>query len=242
MSSVVFYSGGICSHLAAKRWVQAGNSPTLLFSDTGVEDDDLYRFVSDGAQWLGCELVIVKAEFSFEEMCIKQNALPNDRMPFCSRELKVEPAKKWLSDHANIQTIVVGLDWTETHRLPKVAARWGGYSVVAPMMDPPYKMKAQMIDEVESDGLPIPRLYTLGFPHNNCGGGCVRNGHKSWKMLHETLPERFGEWVKREQLLGGVHTFSRSRKGGTSRPIALEEIVRGEVDEHDFGGCGCFVE
>ena len=242
MSSAVMYSGGACSHLAAKRWVELGHKPILLFSDTGIEDEDLYRFIEDGAQWLGCELVKVSAGFTFDEMCEKHHAIPNDRMPFCSRELKVLPAKKWIAEHPEIDTLVFGLDWTETHRLPKVEKLWPDHKVVAPMMDAPYLMKASMVQEIGNDGLKPPALYGLGLSHNNCGGGCVRNGHASWKLLRMMYPARFEEWADREERLGRGFTFSRDRRGGESKPISLRDLVITETPPFDFGGCGCFVD
>lgn len=243
MASAVMYSGGACSYMAAKRWVEAGNTPVFLFSDTGEEDPDLYKFLVAGCAHLGIPLMPVRAGVSFDEMIVMEKALPSDRMPFCSRILKVEPAKKWLEAHPEITTLVFGMDWTETHRLPSTKARWPNHTVVAPMMEPPYLFKSQMLSQLEEDRLPVPRLYKLGFQHNNCGGGCVRNGLKGWNHLHAVLPDVFERWATREELVPG-HSFSRDRRFDPARPITLRQIAR-EADLQsslDWGGCGCFID
>lgn len=52
MKHVVMYSGGIGSYFAAKRVVQKENpnEVILLFTDTLMEDEDLYRFISESIQ------------------------------------------------------------------------------------------------------------------------------------------------------------------------------------------------
>ena len=241
------FSGGACSFLATHRYIKATDiRPVLLFSDTGVEDEDLYRFVEDAVVFLDCPLVTVTSGETFDEMIARHNALPSDRMPFCSQELKVAPAEKWLKDHPEIDTLIVGLDWTETHRLPKVERRYPNHKVLAPMMDKPYCMKSEMLADITALGIKPPRLYDLGFSHNNCGGGCVRNGHRDWKRLHDVMPERFKQWAERESLIDGF-SFSRDRRGGESKPYTLLRMAADwcngeEPSLFDHGGCGCFVD
>ena len=235
------FSGGICSYIAAKRWKQTDPDATLLFSDTGIEDEDLYRFLHEATDFLQMRLVKVSRGESFDDMCKRHNAIPNNRMPFCSQQLKVEPAVNWLRENPSTD-IVIGLDWTETHRVERVEKQWNGYKVHFPAMERPLLMKPEMMAEVEADGIEVPRLYKLGLAHNNCGGGCVRGGHGAWKKLFEVFPERFEEWAQREETYGRGYTFCKDRRGGKSKPITLRQLVKQECDPHDIGGCGCFLD
>jgi 3'-phosphoadenosine 5'-phosphosulfate sulfotransferase (PAPS reductase)/FAD synthetase len=229
--------------MATRRICESGVRPVLLFSDTGEEHSSTYKFVEDAARFLDCELVVVRADFTFDEMIIRNNALPSDRMPFCSRELKVAPAKKWLAAHTEIDTLVVGLDWTEPHRVPKVQRRWPNYTILTPMIEPPYMTKTQMLAQIEADGLRVPDLYGMGFQHNNCGGGCVRGGLKAWRHLHNMIPEAYEKWAKREELIPG-YSFARDRRGGKTKPYTLRQIAadKSADTELDWGGCGCFID
>lgn len=62
MKVCVNYSGGLMSWGAAKLAVdQYGpDEVDLVFADTGIEDEDNYRFIVQGAGALGCQLHIVR--------------------------------------------------------------------------------------------------------------------------------------------------------------------------------------
>lgn len=59
MKHVVMYSGGIGSWAAAKRVIEKRGTDNviLLFTDTMIEDEDLYRFLHETSNQFGCELV-----------------------------------------------------------------------------------------------------------------------------------------------------------------------------------------
>ena len=61
MKHIVQYSGGICSFFAAKRVVEkyGKENVILLFCDTLIEDEDLYRFIQETTDYLKCEFVRV---------------------------------------------------------------------------------------------------------------------------------------------------------------------------------------
>jgi hypothetical protein len=105
-----------------------------------------------------------------------------------------------------------------------------------------------MLEVARADGLDIPSLYLDGFPHNNCGGGCVKAGQGHFRLLLAKRPEVFAEWERNEQEirehLGKDVAILRDRRGGKTAPLTLRELREraergGEIDETDFGGCGC---
>lgn len=51
MKHVVFFSGGACSYCTAKRVIEnvGKENVVLLFTDTKIEDEDLYRFIDEAA-------------------------------------------------------------------------------------------------------------------------------------------------------------------------------------------------
>ena len=147
----------------------------------------------------------------------------------------------------------MGMDWTEGHRLERTQKHWEPYIVKAPMMEKPYMMKEQMIRNVISAGMKPPRLYEMGFPHNNCGGFCIKAGHATFNLLLKSIPERYKYHEEQEQSLqkslGKNHTILKDRTNKTSDPLSLKEFRErietkesGMFDLDDWGGCGCFVE
>lgn len=260
---VVMFSGGIGSWATAKRVAEQHGTDNLvlLFSDVKGdtdnahigEDPDTYRFIQEAAQNVGAQLVIVKDGRDIWQVFEDKRFLGNSRLASCSHELKQKPARKWLDENCDPETTVVyiGIDWTETHRIPAIVRNYQPYTALAPLTEPPYMNKQEMIAWAESEGLKAPHLYSLGFSHNNCGGGCVRAGQAQFKKLFEVMPERFAVWEAKEQkmrdLLGDVSILSEVVKGEKRRLTLVELRNRVEqqqplFDEFDFGGCGCFVE
>jgi hypothetical protein len=263
LKHVVMFSGGIGSWAAAKRVAaQHGTDDLyLVFSDVKGnnlnphvgEDEDTYRFIQDAAANVGGELVHLSDGRDIWEVFKEKRFLGNSRLANCSHELKQKPAREWLEANCSPEETVVyvGIDWTEMHRLPAVERNYLPYVAKAPLCEPPFLDKQGMIDWARSEGLQTPRLYDLGFAHNNCGGGCVRAGQAQFKKLLELMPERYGEWEKQErqmqEFLGRPVTILSETVNGEKRPLSLAALrERAEsqpalIDLLDIGGCGCFV-
>lgn len=126
------------------------------------------------------------------------------------------------------------------------------WRVEFPLTVPPLKDKEQLLREAEAVGLKRPRLYDLGFAHNNCGGACVKGGQAQWARLLEVFPERFAKVEAFEQRmrnkLGKDVSILRDRRGGTTKPLTLTALRQRieerpeQLDLFDEGGCGCFTE
>lgn len=257
---VVMFSGGIGSWAAAKRLVEEHGSSnvTLLFSDVKGdsidphvgEDEDTYRFIDDAVKNLGCEFVRVADGRDIWQVFKDKRYLGNSRQANCSHVLKQQPARKWLKENTTPEThvIAIGIDWTETNRRPAIVKAYHPYEVVFPMCEKPYLSKDAMISMLENDGIKPPRLYSLGFSHNNCGGGCVRAGQGQFKHLLDVMPERFARWEQGEKEvqnhIGKNVTILKKQSSGVVRPLSLTDLRNNykSIDELDLGGCGCFVD
>lgn len=255
MNHVVMFSGGLGSWLAAKRVRDTFGALvdlTLLFADTLIEDADTYRFIEEAAANVGGELVTVKDGRDIWQVFKDDRFLGNSRLANCSKYLKQKPCREWLDANMPDATVYVGIDWSEIHRLPAIEKGWAPYLVVAPMTEPPLMDKAAMIAACQAEGMEIPRLYRAGFPHNNCGGGCVRAGQAQFELLLRENPALFAEWEANEadlrEYLDADVSILRDRTGGKSTPLTLQRFREGIeaqtllFDPNDFGGCGCFTE
>lgn len=228
---VVQYSGGIGSWAAAQRVAAAYGTDdlVLLFADTRVEDGDLYRFLTDSAAQLGVPVTRVCDGRTPFEVFADQRFLGNSRLAPCSAHLKQKPCRKWLEQHANpADTILyVGIDWSEAHRTPAIERGWAPWQVRFPMCEPPHITKTAMLDHARALGVRPPRLYDLGFTHNNCGGACVRAGKKQWTHLLRTFPNRYQQAEQGEQRLRadlGDVTILRERRSGQTHRLTLTEL------------------
>lgn len=248
--NVVLFSGGIASWLTARRVVERGEPTTLLFTDTLTEDEDLYEFLRVAAADVGAPLVRLAEGRDIWQVFRDERFLGNSRADPCSRVLKREMSRRWIEANCvqTETTIHIGYDWTEIHRLDRARRAWAPWRIEAPLTDPPYILRSEMIAEAEARGLPVPRLYRLGLSHNNCGGGCVKAGSGHFAHLLRVFPARYAEWEANEQAirdeLGDV-SILRDRADGETKRLTLRDLrLRIEaglsVDLWDVGGCACF--
>ena len=255
IAHVVHLSGGLGSWAAARRLLdrQPLGAVEILFADTKIEDEDLYRFLDDCERDLGIPITRIADGRTPWEVFRDERFLGNSRVDPCSKLLKRELLHRWSLEHAPGATHYVGLDWTEQHRVDrfKAAMEARGVQVEAPLAEAPYLSKADIAAWATDRGIRPPRLYAMGFPHNNCGGFCVKAGHTQFKLLLEKLPERYAHHEAQEEslraFLGKDVSIMTDRRGGKKLPMTMKtfrERVQGggAVDAFDYGGCGCAVD
>jgi len=258
------YSGGVGSWYTARRIAEKFGTDDLilLFSDTKMEDEDLYRFLIEGAGNIGGKLEVIAEGRDPWQVFFDVKFLGNSRIDPCSRILKRQILRKWLKDNCDPENTVVyiGIDWSEIHRFEKAQKYWAPWTCEAPLCDPPYVSKSQMLYELEQEGIERPRLYRLGFVHNNCGGMCVKAGQAQFRLLLKTMPKRYAYHEKKEQELQEHLKKSREAQGkelaepptilqktkdGEQRNYSLKELREdiesgAQIDMFDWGGCACF--
>jgi hypothetical protein len=251
---IVSYSGGVCSFWAAHRVIDKFGSGNvkLLFADVLMEDEDLYRFNQDVAEYFGIPITRISREKTPWQLFNDRQMIGNSRFPLCSVKLKRELLDDWIDRHCLVRETVryVGLDWTEEHRLIALQEALYPWQFIAPMIEKPLWDKCKMLDELRLLGIKPPRLYDLGFPHNNCGGFCVKAGQAQFAQLLKHMPERYAFHEDEEQKLRrkvGNYSILKDRRNAESKPLTLrrlrKRIEAGEsFDRDDWGGCGCAVD
>jgi len=203
---VVTISGGKASAWCAKWALE--NYPRedviLYFNDTKWEHKDLYRFLNELEEHFNHKITYDSDGRSPEELFYDNNALANNRMPFCSRVLKAERLQKFYKDG---DILIFGIGADEAHRAKRLIEV---YSYIAEKKKKTPTLRFPLISEQVSKedinnwlkeiGIEEPLLYRLGFLHNNCSGGCVRAGKGHWRLLYKKLPEVYleRERVERE--------------------------------------------
>lgn len=250
---LVMFSGGVCSWATAKRVVERHGTDgvVLLFADTNMEDEDLYRFIDQAAENVGAPLVKIADGRTPWEVMEDERLLGNSRYDPCSKHLKRILLDRWQKKNCDKAetTLHFGLDWTEHERLTRLRARKVPWKVEGYMTEPPYLEKPKMIEWLKSEGITPPRLYGMGFNHNNCGGFCIKSGQAQFALLLRTMPERYKFHEEKEErlrsILGWKQTILRDR-GGKS-PLSLKQFrerieAQGTFDAYDWGGCGCAVD
>lgn len=294
MKHIVFYSGGIGSWATAKRVIEKhGKENTiLLFTDTLIEDHDLYRFIDETVKEMGVQYVRLEDGRTPWEVFKDVKYLGNSRLAQCSHILKQKTAEMWVEEHfkpdtpkfikekdtkkkkiifwedhekiAELQkewedderetcTLYLGIDWTEEHRTASPRFNWFPYDVDFPMCEEPFLVKDELLTELERLGIERPRLYKMGFSHNNCGGFCVRAGQGHFANLYKQMPDLYKFHEQKEQemreFLGKDVSILRRMKNRVRYNLTLKQLREEiesdnteQIDMFDIGGCGCFVD
>jgi hypothetical protein len=261
------FSGGLCSFFASKRLVDEFGPASVvnLFADVLIEHPDLYEFNRRSEDLLGVPITRISLEISPWELFRKEGLIGNDRSPICSVRLKREPLNAWMASHYELDsgqqnafygpaTVALGFDFTEWNRVNDFQNAHPTWRIRAPMTEAPVWDKCKMISEATRLGFKMPELYVMGFPHNNCGGACVRSGISHFVHLYRVLPAKYLEWeaeelatqdeFRRRGIENWNFTILKDRRGGVTKPLTLRTLrlrieAGEEFDKNDWGGCGC---
>jgi len=258
MKHIVLMSGGVGSWAAAKRVaaLQGTAEMTLLFADTLIEDEDLYRFLPEAVNNVGAPLVRIAEGRTPWQVFFDERFLGNSRMDPCSRILKRQMIDRWLNEHCDPDDtkVYIGIDWTEEHRFVRLRDRRAaeGWCYEAPLCEPPYVLKTDLLEALKENGIRPPRLYEMGFAHNNCGGFCVKAGQGHYARLLQVMPERYAEHEANEERIRAflnkdVSMLTDRTGDGKKKPLTLQRLRQriqggGQVDLFEIGGCGCFTD
>lgn len=261
MKHVVMFSGGVGSWAAAKRVAERFRTTDLilLFTDVLMEDEDLYRFWREAILNVGGVPVSIAEGRTPWQVFFDERFLGNSRIDPCSKILKRQMADRWLRANCdpNDTVVYIGVDWSEVHRFERLRDRRAleGWRYEAPLCEPEYLLKRDVFAWLRREGIRVPRLYELGFAHNNCGGFCVKAGHGHFARLLRVMPERYAYHEQMEERfraeINAEASILTDRTGdGRKKPLTLRQLRlrienrqdSGNIDMFDIGGCGCFVD
>ena len=121
----ISYSGGLGSAISAIIAFERGFDFNLIFADTLIEDEDLYRFNDEIAAAVGKILIHLKDGRTPWDVFSDKRWIGNTRTAHCSSELKLKPVKKWLDANADpFDPLVLGMDFSEMDRIERAQKNW----------------------------------------------------------------------------------------------------------------------
>ncbi len=251
-SGLVMFSSGISSWAAAKRYAEEKGTAgmVLLFADTGIEDEDNYRFLHEAAANIGAPMEIIADGRTPWEVFEDERMIGNARFDPCSKHLKRKLLDRWRDANCRPGAdIILGIAWDEEHRIRRVRERCAPWNYIAPLCEKPWLSKRDCLAWAKREGIEPPRMYEMGFAHANCGGFCVKAGQATFRQLLKHFPDRYRDHEEREaalmEKLGGKWGVMRDRRGGEAKPMTMRqfreriEANENDHDQFDFGGCGC---
>jgi Phosphoadenosine phosphosulfate reductase family len=252
MTFQISFSGGQGSAISALIAFENGLDFNLIFADTLVEDEDLYRFNADIARAVGREIIHLTDGRTPWDVYVDKRWIGNSRTAHCSTELKTNPVRKWLGENASPNDpLVLGMDMSEQDRLERARRNWD--RPVISLINQ-YKIWRPAWSEMFAKyGIEIPRLYRQGYEHNNCGGFCCKAGLVQFERLYRTRPDRYAyheaEMTRAMDAIGPTaKPFLRQYADGDIQYLTLMDFREQlesksmELPMFDNSGCGCFTE
>ncbi len=258
MNHIVSLSGGSASAVGADRVIKeyGSESVTLWFADTLWEDPDTYRFLEDLESYWSKTIVRHTDGRTPLQVAEDRKVIPNNWVSPCSYELKQKPFREYITALDKPLTVHLGLDWSEVHRHDKpreIYQEIPGVTVDFPLMWKPLPLMSYNRTIKDEWGIEPPLLYTYGFPHNNCGGRCVRQGQGEWLRLLKFFPERFEgvkEWEEKQRQIGGPRSNRSILKiniDGETESLTLAQLQENNASPQlamfdakgDHYGCFC---
>lgn len=253
MKHWISFSGGLGSAASALIAHFHGYHFELVMADTGIEDEDLWRFSDDVAKFVGKEIIVLRTGKTPWSVFEEKRWIGNTRTAHCSEVLKTAPVRRFLDQFADpLDPLVLGMKFGELDRIDRAKEKWQPRPVKSLLCD--HGWNNFTVSEVFAlIGIKIPRLYEMGFLHNNCGGFCCKAGLKQFATLLETMPGRYAHHeAEMEKTMASIgetaRPFLRKVVDGKTTYLTLREFREkyesGEikVSPYDHGGCGCFTD
>lgn len=253
MKHWISFSGGIGSAASAVIAHIEGYDFEMVMADTGIEDDDLWRFSNDVATLLKKELIVLRTGKTPWDVYEEKRYIGNTRTAHCSTVLKTDPVMRFLNKYASVgDPLVLGMNLGELDRIDRASEKWNPRPVKSLIVDHKWTQN-DCRNYFQFMGIKLPRLYDMGFPHNNCGGFCCKAGLTQFATLLREMPERFEQHSrqmrKTMKAIGPTaKPFLRKVIDGKTHYLTLDEfrekVQSGEltVSSFDYGGCGCFTD
>jgi hypothetical protein len=145
--------------------------------------------------------------------------------------------------------VALGMDDIEDcDRINRAKAYWKPYIVEFPLTQSPIMFKDNIADALSEQGVSQPRLYDMGFAHNNCGGFCVKAGQSQFRQLLQLRPDTYAYHEAQERelqlFLGKPVTVLTETVDGKKLNLSMqalrERIEAGmRIDEGDGEACAC---
>jgi hypothetical protein len=193
--TLVWFSGGAASAVAAKIVLKTVPDAILVRCETGNEDPDNHRFERDVENWLGRKVTLLKSNdyASVPDVWKARRYMAGISGAPCTVEMKIVPRLAFQRP-TDIHVFGYTADKQDVSRFERLKANYPELTVQAPLIK--YDLpKAAVFTLLERAGIALPRSYAMGFPNANClQSGCVKATSAAyWALYRQHFPEGFAK-------------------------------------------------
>ena len=209
MQRIINFSGG--RTLAYMTIQEYKEGDLVIFCDTGREHPKTYKFINDFEANENIPIIRLKYEGGFEKLIEKRKAIPNNFKRFCTIELKIKTARRYLRSFGITKyENLVGFRYDEPLRIKRRKQMWKSVIDKFPLYE--NKIDKQIVNNYwnkKSYNLEIPSI--LG----NCTL-CFMKGKNAIISILASYPELAKEWIDDENKMNRTYL-----KG-----IKIEELLK----------------
>jgi hypothetical protein len=206
---IAAFSGGKDSTAMVLLLSEQREQFDLLFTPTGDESPECLEHVRAISVRVGMPLAVRWSGDSLSSLIEKWNALPNWRQRWCTRALKIEPARNYLIEHPG-STLCVGLRSDEPDR----AGLWGDFASYRYPLREAGMSLGDVMEFLDVRGVCVPARTDCQL--------CFYQRLIEWWELWRDFPEKFAQGEAMEAATG--HTFRSN--GRDTWPASLAGLRR----------------
>lgn len=209
---IVGLSGGKDSTAMALRLREVNPNVDYQFvcTPTGNELPDMMAHWDKVGELLGSPLIKVNAGVSLLGLIAKQKAIPNWRMRWCTRMLKIEPFQVYVLQNTPAVTYV-GIRADEAESREGVTSWGDGVEARFPLIEWGWNL-GDVVDYLKAREVEIPKRTDCAL--------CFFQTLGEWHTLWSEHPELFAQGEVLEEFVG--HTFRSD--GRDTQPASLKGL------------------
>ena len=197
------FSCGAASAVATKIFLSKnqGINTRIIYCDTGSEDKDNLRFLSDCEKWFGKKVEILKGKYvDTWDVWINKKYISGVNGAPCTRALKIDPQFDFRNENY-IHVFGYTSDGNDIKRANAIRENWPKLKVETPLIDHGIN-KAACLSMIDNAGIPIPRVYSMGFHNANCIPCCKAQSPGYWALVRKEFPAEFLRMAELSRRLG----------------------------------------
>lgn len=199
--TVVWFSCGAASAVAAKLAVENGDNVHVVYCDTlAGEHPDNRAFLHRVEEWIDQPIEIIRSEkyTDIDDVFERTRYMAGIKGARCTVELKKMPRFAYQEPD---DLHVFGLTADESKRIanfeannPELSQWW--------VLQEFNVTKADCYMALTRAGIVLPAMYRLGFKNNNCIGCVKATSAKYWANVRKHFPETFARRAEQSRNLG----------------------------------------
>jgi hypothetical protein len=202
MRRVVWFSCGAASAVAAKSAIiKYGDNVEVVYCDTmSTEHPDNARFFRDVEDWIGQPILQLKSKeyADIDDVFQRVRYMAGIKGARCTVEMKKRPREAWQRPD---DIHIFGYTADEQRRADQFEENNPTLNTEWILIDEG-KTKADCLSILHHHKINLPKMYSLGFDHNNCLGCVKATSPGYWNKIRKHFPEVFQRRARQSRLLG----------------------------------------